>query len=127
MSSNFNPQKFLNILILQLRQIHVDLTPKHAPAPKIELMTGNPKECYSVVFYGYTPDYPNQGDEQPAYKVAGYAYPETKQFYLQMQADGSDWHDLLWPSCNGMTPAEKALRESGLVGYEMDEWEVIAE
>lgn len=125
-AASFDAQRFLDHIILQLRQIGVDLTTWTNEARKAQRMEGNPRECYLIEFYGFTPDYPKQGDKQPAYKVKGYAYPESREFYLQIGSK-DDWNSMLWPSCNGMTPAEKALRDSGLTGYDMAEWQVIAE
>lgn len=125
-AASFDAQRFLDHIILQLRQIGVDLTTWAKEQRKAQRMERNAKECYLIEFHGFTPDYPKQGDKLPAYKVKGYAYPQSREFYLQMSMP-NEWRDLLWPSCNGMTPAEKALRKNGLVGYDQQEWKVIAE
>tara|TARA_Y100000031_G_scaffold110668_1_gene121893 strand:+ start:769 stop:1143 length:375 start_codon:yes stop_codon:yes gene_type:complete len=123
----FDANRFLDHLKLQLRNVGVDMTHISKVEDKTERMHDNPKECYLILTHGHTRDYPKQGDWQPAYTVKGYAYPEERKFYLQMNEGNGDWNDVLWPNCHGMTPADKALRENGLLDYDGNEWEVIAE
>lgn len=120
----FNPDQFLAHVKLYLRGMGIDLTHTTGEADIIERCEGNPRECYKMVIYCYTPDYPKRGDTQPAYTLKGYVYPAERKFYLEANTGHGDWNKTLWSTLMGSTPADSIIRNEGLVGPDNEEWEV---
>lgn len=120
----FNPDHFIKHIRTYLRGLGVDMTHTSGEADTVERCEGNPAECYKVVVYCYTPDYPKRGDTQPAYTLKGYAYPNEQKFYLEANEGRGDWNETLWPSLYGRTPADSVIRNEGLVDHEGNDWEV---
>ncbi|ARR10529.1 MULTISPECIES: hypothetical protein [Vibrio harveyi group] len=119
----FNPEKFLDHVVLSLRNLGVDLTPVAAPKNSIE-RTNNPnKESYKITIWGHTPNYEG---EQPAYKTTMFYYPEDKKMFVNADWNG-DWNHVLFPNCDGLNKVEYTLKSHGLVNLDMTEITVIIE
>ena len=122
----FDPNKFLDTLILQLRSLGVDMTPINPPYPNsIELQPKNPKTCYKVTCYGHTPSF--DGLSQLPYSLTAYAYPETKEFFISGNGHCPYYNDFCHYLHQGLTPAEAILKEHGLIDYDMKSWSVVIE
>lgn len=119
---SFDKEDFISNLALSLRALNVELTHTSGVKNNIE-QTNNPRECYAVTMYGHTPDYHGP---QPAYKFTAYAYPKERELFINVNAGNGDWWDILFPSSNGLTPIEKALKDHGL-HYSGHDWRIILE
>ncbi|EPN0316319.1 hypothetical protein ACTTZI_004221 [Vibrio vulnificus] len=116
--TTFNPEAFLNHVVLSLRNLDVDMTTRTSkPMNSIVCVEKNPKKCYKIELFGFTPDYDG---EQPAHKTTGYYYPNEHKLFVILSYNG-DWNDILFPTCNGMNPIEFALKNHGLVDLDMSE------
>lgn len=113
----FEPKKFLDTLILQLRELGVDMTPINPPQPNsIELL---PSSCYKVTCYGHTPRLHNV--QQPAYSLVAFVYPDQRALVI------SGNNDCPYFNAQGLTPAEAILKEHGLTDHLMQPWAVTFE
>ncbi|MBV7300213.1 hypothetical protein [Enterovibrio paralichthyis] len=121
---DFNPRAFLEHVLLQLRNLGVDMSPACKEANSIERMERNPKPCFKLVLWGHTPDY---NGPQPAYRFEGYYYPETRQFFVSGSSPSGDWGQILYPDHPCETPAEFAIRNHGLIDVDMSEITVTIE